>query len=365
MDTTTEHGGEDRPEGLNPVEEIQTVPFDNPLSDEQTPPVFRVSITLGDGTFAVDFDHRQAAENWRSAIAALSRPAQPAAPDPSADGGSGGEVARDRFELWAETDNRSIAPLEFEERTDDNNCFYVDECDNNAFIGWKAALASRTPALGAAGVAGEGYQDRIGAWMDDVFAAGGADIRTRIDRYLEESFELAQSLGYDPGRIAAIRDYVFGRPVGVAPQETGGVMVTLASLCHAAGIDMMAEAERELTRIHTPEVRAKIMAKQASKNALHTPLPTAEAALAPQPQGPAPDGGVKALREALDSFPQGLVLDFDPKRPNMFWRRNGTSFTSDGEVERAVRDWAARVFRALTASSVNDPDGDAGGEVGS
>ena len=122
------------------------------------------------------------------------------------------------------------------------------------------------------------YQERVGAWMDDVFLAGGADVRTRIDRFLEEAFEHAQSLGYDPGRIAAIRDYVFGRPVGEPAQETGGVMVTFASLCHAAGIDMEAEGERELARVQRPEVRAKIMAKQASKNALHTPLPTAEAA---------------------------------------------------------------------------------------
>lgn len=141
------------------------------------------------------------------------------------------------------------------------------------------ALADAILALPSPAPVGEAaYQARVGAWMDDVFASGGADLRTRIDRYLEESFELAQALDYDPGRIAAIRDYVFGRPVGEPRQETGGVMVTLASLCHAAEIDLMVEAECELARVRTPAVRAKIMAKQASKNALHTPLPTAEAA---------------------------------------------------------------------------------------
>src|ERR1700685_2304545 len=122
---------------------------------------------------------------------------------------------------------------------------------------------------------GEGYQTRVGAWMRDVFSAGGADVRTRIDRFYEEAFELGQALNYDPSRIAAIRDYVWGRPIGDAPQEMGGVMVTLASLAEAASIDMAVEGERELERIHRPEVRAKIMAKQASKNGLHTPLPTA------------------------------------------------------------------------------------------
>ena len=121
------------------------------------------------------------------------------------------------------------------------------------------------------------YQARVGDWMNDVFAVGGADLRARTDRFIEEVFELAQALDYSPTRIGAIRDYVFGRPIGDPAQETGGVMVTLASLCHVAGIDMATEGERELARIHRPDVRAKIMAKQASKNSLHTPLPTANA----------------------------------------------------------------------------------------
>jgi hypothetical protein len=106
----------------------------------------------------------------------------------------------------------------------------------------------------------EVFQARIDAWMRDVFAAGGADIRTRIDRLIEEVFKLAQALDYEPSRVGVLRDYVFHRPIGEKGQGVGGVMVTLASLACAAEIDMEGEAEKELARIHLPEVRAKIMA---------------------------------------------------------------------------------------------------------
>ncbi len=42
-------------------------------------------------------------------------------------------------------------------------------------------------------------------------------------------------------------------------------MVTLAALCWATDLDMEAAAWVELNRIDTPEMRAKIAAKQVSK----------------------------------------------------------------------------------------------------
>jgi Lar family restriction alleviation protein len=166
-----------------------------------------------------------------------------------------------------------------------------------------------SPSVGVGELREGSYQQRIDVWMQEMFAAGGADPRTRMDRLIEEVFELAQSGDYDPGRIAPIRDYVYGRPKGDPAQEMGGVMVTLASLACAAGIDMEAEAERELERINTPEVRAKIMAKQASKNALHTPLPTAEAAalaaLSSIPVGGLENrGSVVGSADALSALPR-------------------------------------------------------------
>lgn len=58
-------------------------------------------------------------------------------------------------------------------------------------------------------------------------------------------------------------DYVFGRRVGEQAQEVGGVMVTLAALCLANGLDMQTCGETELARIWT-KVEA-IRAKQAAR----------------------------------------------------------------------------------------------------
>jgi hypothetical protein len=43
-------------------------------------------------------------------------------------------------------------------------------------------------------------------------------------------------------------DYVFDRPIGEAHQEVGGVMVTLALLCHAANLDMEDLGYTEINR---------------------------------------------------------------------------------------------------------------------
>lgn len=57
---------------------------------------------------------------------------------------------RDQFEDWAENDHRDLNPLEFEERTPDNNHYYETDSTNDAYIGWCAALeASRVDAKGA------------------------------------------------------------------------------------------------------------------------------------------------------------------------------------------------------------------------
>ncbi|MCA8120485.1 hypothetical protein LGN07_17320 [Burkholderia cepacia] len=74
-------------------------------------------------------------------------------------------------------------------------------------------------------------------------------------------------------------DYTWSRPVGEPTQEVGGVMVTLAALCLANGLDMHAAGETELARINVPETVAKIRAKQAAKPK-HSPLPEAPRPLA-------------------------------------------------------------------------------------
>lgn len=108
------------------------------------------------------------------------------------------------------------------------------------------------------------FQPRVEPWMRECFGdVIPFDKVERGDRLLEEVFELLQSGGYDPGRVTALRDYVWGRPVGESAQEVGGVMVTLAAYCLAFGLDMHQAGETELARIWT-KVEA-IRAKQASK----------------------------------------------------------------------------------------------------
>lgn len=123
----------------------------------------------------------------------------------------------------------------------------------------------------------DSFQSRVQPWMMACFGAEiSADGAERNHRFLEESLELVQACGCTASEAHQLVEYVYGRPVGEREQEVGGVMVTLAALCLAQGLDMHAAGETELARIWT-KVEA-IRAKQAAKPK-HSPLPAA----APQP----------------------------------------------------------------------------------
>jgi hypothetical protein len=111
------------------------------------------------------------------------------------------------------------------------------------------------------------FQTRVSLWMDECFTPGiKADRLELCDRFIEESLELVQTEpSFTVDRAHALVDYVFGRAVGEADQEVGGVLVTLAALCGPFGINMAEAGEREVARISTPETIAKIRAKQAAK----------------------------------------------------------------------------------------------------
>lgn len=117
------------------------------------------------------------------------------------------------------------------------------------------------------------FQSRVQPWMLECFGAEiAADRVERNHRFFEEAAELVQACGMTASEAHQLVDYTFGRPVGEAVQETGGVMVTLAALCLANGLDMHAAGETELARIWTKV--EKIRAKQAAKPK-HSPLPEA------------------------------------------------------------------------------------------
>lgn len=115
------------------------------------------------------------------------------------------------------------------------------------------------------------YQDRVKPWMAACFGAAiAADKSERSHRFLEEALELVQACGCSEQEAERLVAYVYGRPVGKKSQEVGGVMVTLAALCLAQGLDMEHEGERELARVW--QKMDVIRAKQASKPK-DSPLP--------------------------------------------------------------------------------------------
>lgn len=123
------------------------------------------------------------------------------------------------------------------------------------------------PELGGGEVATDGfsYQKRVEEWLKACFPLSvRSDRGERTHRFLEEALELAQANGCTHGDALALVNYVFGRPSGQPAQEVGGVMVTLASLCSASGIDMNEAGDRELERNWTriEQIRAKQQSKQ-------------------------------------------------------------------------------------------------------
>ncbi|MGK5024622.1 hypothetical protein [Janthinobacterium sp. RB2R34] len=137
------------------------------------------------------------------------------------------------------------------------------------------AMLAAAPILSAQAEAApaptDSFQVRVQPWLLATFGPEiPADRAERNHRFLEESLELVQSCGCTAREAHQLVDYVFGRPVGERTQEVGGVMVTLAALCLAQGLDMHAAGELELARIWT-KVEA-IRAKQAAKPK-HSPLP--------------------------------------------------------------------------------------------
>lgn len=93
------------------------------------------------------------------------------------------------------------------------------------------------------------YQARVHEWMiacfgDDITASG----QERAFRFLEEALELVQAIGCTQSEAHTLVDYVFGRSVGEKAQEAGGVMVTLATLSTAFGLDMTECGDAELAR---------------------------------------------------------------------------------------------------------------------
>lgn len=114
------------------------------------------------------------------------------------------------------------------------------------------------------------FQSKVVDWLRACFGDVSRDREERTHRFLEEAIELAQASGCSKLAAMQLVDYVYSRPKGEIDQEVGGVMVTLAGLCSASGIDMQEAADHELAR--NWDRIADIRAKRATKRK-GSPLP--------------------------------------------------------------------------------------------
>lgn len=97
-----------------------------------------------------------------------------------------------------------------------------------------------------------------------VLAFGKAHVtnsKIRALRLLEEAIELAQAEGVQRHMIDHCTEVVYSRPVGLANQEIGGVLMTAAVYCSCRGMDIEEVLKNELDR-----VLAKPLEKFAKRN---------------------------------------------------------------------------------------------------
>ena len=194
------------------------------------------------------------------------------------------------------------------------------------------------------------FQDRVRPWMLECFGAViSADAQERNHRFLEEALELVQACGATQSEAHQLVDYVFGRPVGEPNQEVGGVMITLAALCHAQRLNMHAAGEVELSRIWTKV--AQIRAKQAAKPK-HSPLPAAVPAETP---AQAEQDSWTRVTTELPPFDEGLRVlvytegvdfageqYFDIPADHLHYAASGDELGQASEVAEAVSHWKRR-----------------------
>jgi hypothetical protein len=119
----------------------------------------------------------------------------------------------------------------------------------------------RAPSLGRSS-----RQSLVDKWARRVL--GAATFANSIERALrvaEEAVEFAQAIGVDVATVRKLVDYVYARPVGLAEQEIGGILVTVYAAAACIGVDAEEAVDVEIARIHTPEIEAKVQRRQDEK----------------------------------------------------------------------------------------------------
>ena len=110
-------------------------------------------------------------------------------------------------------------------------------------------------------------QKQVQDWVARCFGTEVAiDPRERITRVMEESVELAQSLGMPEEAVHALVKYVYSRDVGTVGQEIGGVCITLLALCETLKLSANDLEAQELNRILSKDPE-HFRQRQAAKHA--------------------------------------------------------------------------------------------------
>lgn len=199
------------------------------------------------------------------------------------------------------------------------------------------------------------FQSRVHPWMLTCFGpAIAADTAERNHRFLEEAIELVQACGGDRREAHQLVDYVFDRPVGEPHQEIGGVMVTLAALCLAHGLDMHEAGETELARVWTKV--EQIRAKQTSKPK-GSPLPAAAPDQARD--GTAmikPVQAFAASHPGVGIVPETCVATAAQVMHHMgSLYRDGDEISADGWPRAAAAGWRVEPVVIAPGSTDTDP----------
>lgn len=175
-----------------------------------------------------------------------------------------------------------------------------------------------------------GIQSRIARWVEETLGeemqeADLSPLQNRAERavrFVEEAIELAQSIGVEREQLHRLVDYVMSRPVGDTSQEVGGAMLTLYAVAASCGVDADERVLKEIERVETPEIRAKVRHRQREKREA---LVTEDA-----PQG----GFVRVHRDDLRS-----VLDRNARLQDQVveLQKRGTELVEEARAARRAQ----------------------------
>lgn len=180
-----------------------------------------------------------------------------------------GFVTEEEFlRYWHEV---SYEPTEWMPLPDDDVADAIETAYRNGFVDGEQH-ASENAAPPAPPTPAKGYQQRVAAAHHALFHDDPTDIEERRNRFAEEVNETLQAFGMTEDEAVDLVRYTWSRPVGQPEKEVGAALLTLASLCVVAGIDMAACGEADLEKLQQPETIARIRAKRATRHG-RGPLP--------------------------------------------------------------------------------------------